>query len=118
MTLHPRRRESDWCPVRAAIDILRDSSLITPQQMAALFAVTIKRHRLTAENFAIVVDELANQANEMADNGWFLMDRIAPHLEEVAGLLISVRSPDDERREQEDEQHQRELRQWAYERSM
>lgn len=118
MSLHPRRRESDFSPAQAAIDILRDTSVITHEQMRELLQMTIKRHQLSAENMSLVVNELALQADRMADTGWWGMDCVAAGLEEAAGCLPDVRGPGHEQRDAEEERHQRELRQWAYERSL
>jgi hypothetical protein len=112
--LHPRRRQSDWCPAQAAIEILRDVNL-TQDQIAEILRLTVCKYPLNPDNIALIVDALALKTGEMADSGWFLMDDVAAAMEEASGCLLKVKDPSHERSREEEDRHQRELRQFMFE---
>jgi hypothetical protein len=93
------RRLHDFNPAQAAVEILR----VCP---------------LTPEDFQAVVNALVLRADEFYRDGWFGMGCVADSLGDATSHLEDVRGPGHERRDAEDEQHQRELRQWAFERSL
>lgn len=113
-SIHPRRRQSDWCPAQAAIEILRDTNL-TQDQIAEVLQLTIKKHKLNPDTIALIVDELVLQTGSMADSGWFLMDDVAAAMEEASGCLLKVKDPSHERSREEEDRHQRELREFMFE---
>ena len=101
MTTNPNfgRRLHDFNPAQAAVEILR----VCP---------------LTPQDFNAVVNVLVLRAAAYDKDGWYGMDSVEAGLLEAANCLEGVRGPGWEKRDQEDEQHERELRQWAFERSL
>lgn len=93
------RRLHDFNPAQAAVEILR----VCP---------------LTPEDFTAVVNALVLRASEFDKEGWHGMDCVEWSLLDAIDDLETVRGPGHEQRDAEDEQHQRELRQWAFERSL
>jgi hypothetical protein len=84
--------------------------------------VELARHcpadQLTPQKFAAIVNALLLRAAEFDREGWYGMDSVEAGLLEAANCLDDVRGPGHEKRAAEEEQHQRELRQWAFERSL
>lgn len=84
--------------------------------------VELVRHcpeaQLTPAAFKAIVNALVLRAEAFDKAGWWGMDCVADGLTEASGCLDDVRGPGHERRDAEDEQHQRELRRWAFERSL
>ena len=74
--------------------------------------------QLTPEKFKAIVDALMLKADDFDKAGWWGFDCVADGLLEASGALEDVRGPNHERVDAEEEQHQRELRQWVYERSL
>lgn len=71
-----------------------------------------------AAKFKPIVDALALRAADFDGEGWWGYDSVEAGLLEASGCLEDVRAPGHEKRDAEDEQHQRELRRWAFERSL
>lgn len=104
----------DWNAADHAIQILRDTH-ITPEQMAEVIQVTVKRYLMSKENLSLLINELALQTGKMADAGWFGMDCVAAGLEEAAGCLPDVRGPGHEQEARDEEQRQRDMRRFMFE---
>lgn len=86
---------------------------------AAQSIVELARHcPMTPEELKAIVNALVLRAAAYDQEGWYGMDSVEAGLLEAANFLEEVRGPGWEKRDQEDEQLQRELRQWAFERSL